>query len=100
MSNKKPIRTAMLIRNIRASQHRYRTGYSKVAYEGTLINPHFYVHRDANLKGQVYDEQGVKAIKKPDGTANTGSNGMDTITRNGRKLKKSPSLSSFLRKRR
>ena len=48
-----------------------------VANVGILINPHFYANRNANLKGRIFDTEGLKAVKPPDGNNNIGSNGLD-----------------------
>ena len=52
-------------------------GYTTVANVGILINPHFYANRNANLKGRLFDTEGIKAVKPPDGDKNIGSNGLD-----------------------
>ena len=58
-----------------------RTSFQKVRcpapYVDHGINMLFYANRNANLRGGMFDSDGLKAIKPPDGSKNIGSNGLD-----------------------
>ena len=65
----------------RRIKKKQRTSFQKVRYPapyvGHGINMLFYANRNANLRGGLFDSDGLKAVKPPDGNKNIGSNGLD-----------------------
>ena len=65
----------------RRIKKKQRTAFQKVRYPapyvGHGINLLFYANRNANLRGGLFDSDGLKAVKPPDGSKNIGSNGLD-----------------------